>query len=534
MGRNSAGIRAWYDENAKKWHIRDPFPDAPKAKFSLGFGKDGPKDDPDNEARAWEEVRKYKARKAAGKTALLKNQPTSEVRIADIIVLYIDKRITNWVRSKEYKTAIARPEEVKDRLKIVLDFFKGATLDAVDRSNCEAFGQYLHKREIARERKLYDKQVEIYERKQEAYQKKVRAREKFIADLAAKGWKRELPPLRSRPPVPPPDFDPDDFEFRPSASRRYLEDLSAAIKCAVLYGVIKHKVAVHLPPKYDARLAKFTMSEVRRLYRQAYYFKGMGWINKKPVKDLFTRRHLARFIFIAIITGSRKDKVERVGFVDDGENPWVELWQTTETRTHRITGEEYTRTVWNGIYHRLGDNEVEHKTKLAPSVPIHSSVAARFARWRDEGIAYPCAYPYHRDGIQEPRDVSDGMRAIFDDYFGGDNDAVIHTLRHTTATWMCAQGKLPMPAVAAYLGMSLETLVRIYAKHRDEDLDKIAGAMFDPEFDTSNPGLRGTKRVKSKNVRQKSTEIDRMKMNKDKRESTRVDESAEKSRPSAA
>ena len=298
--------------------------------------------------------------------------------------------------------------------------------------------------------------------------------------------------------------------------------------------MIKHKVNVHLPPKYDGRLAKLTMVEVCRLYRQAYYFKGMGWINKKPVKDLFTKRHLARFIFIAIVTWSRKDKIERVGFVDDGDNPWVELYRTTETRIHQVTKKEYTRPAWGGYYHRLGDNEVEHKTKLAPSIPLHPSVAARFARWRDQGIAYPCAYPYHRDGIQEPRDVSDGMRAIFDEFFDGNNDAVTHTLRHTAATYMCAAGKLPMPAIAAYLGMSLETLVRIYAKYRDEDLPKIAGAFFDGNLDMSNQGLPGTKRVKSKNARQKSTEIDRMKMNKVKRESTRLDENAEKSDGKAA
>lgn len=464
----------------------------------------------------------------------MKNQPTDQVRIADIVALYVEKRITKWVKSKEYKTPIARPEEVKDRLRILMKFFKGATLDAVNRSNCEAFGDFLHKREIERERTLYDKQLAIYDEKLAAYRKKVQARERFIADLEKRGVNRVLPPLRSRPPAKLPPFDPNDIERRPSAPRRYLEDLSSAITCAVLYEVIKHKVNVHLPPKYDGRLAKLTMAEVRRLYRRAYYFKGMGWINKKPVKDLFTRRHLARFIFIAIVTGSRKDKIERVGFVDDGENPWVELHQTTETRVHRITKQIYTRPAWSGFYHRLGDNEVEHKTKLAPSIPLHPSVAARFARWRDQGIAYPCAYPYHRDGIQEPRDVSDGMRAIFDEFFGDKNDAVIHTIRHTTATYMCAQGKLPMPAIAAYLGMSLETLVRIYAKFRDEDLPKVAGSFFDGSLDMSNQGLLGTKRVKSKNTRQKSTETDRMKENERERESTRVNKSAGNSKRNAA
>ncbi|MCJ8237828.1 hypothetical protein [Peteryoungia algae] len=530
MGRKSDGIRAWYDEKAKKWHIRDPYPDAPRAKFSLGFGKDGPPDDPNYKDRAAEEVRLYKLRKQAGNNALLLNQPTDQVLIADIIALYIEKRITKWVKSKEYKTPISRPDEVKHRLKIVLSFFKGATLSAVTRTNCEAFGDYLHKREIARARALYDIQMKIYSEKLEVYQKKVDARKKFIADLKERGWNRVLPPLRSKPPTPLPPFNPDDIERRPSASRRYLEDLQAAIKCAVLYDVIKHRVTVHLPPKYDPRKASFSINDIKEMYRHAFFFKGMGWVDGKPVKGLFTRRHLARFMFVSGVTGSRKDRVERVGFVDDGESPWVELWQTTEARIHNVTGVEYTRTVWNGIYHRRGDDEIEYGTKLAPSVPLASGVAAIFAKWREAGIKYPCAYPYGRYGKEEPGDVGDGMRAIFDYFFGGENDAVVHTFRHTVATHLCAEGKLPFPAIAAYLGMSLETLIRIYAKFRDQDLEKVAAVIGSSSFHDFNSRVSGTKGVRTKNGRQKSTEIDRTKQNENSPNETKADKKRMNSR----
>ncbi|ANP84467.1 hypothetical protein BA011_01065 [Rhizobium leguminosarum] len=61
------------------------------------------------------------------------------------------------------------------------------------------------------------------------------------------------------------------------------------------------------------------MADVRRIIRAAYRRKGMGWVNGKPVKDLPTRRHLARFAFLAITTGSRKDKIERVSFYNEGD-----------------------------------------------------------------------------------------------------------------------------------------------------------------------------------------------------------------------
>jgi integrase len=102
------------------------------------------------------------------------------------------------------------------------------------------------------------------------------------------------------------------------------------------------------------------------------------------------------------------------------------------------------------------------------------------------------------------------MRALFNEVLGEDNDVVVHTFRHTAATWMAAQKDLPLPSVAAYLGMTTETLVKTYAHHREEDLQKIAEAIFDSNRDTHKFKLRETERKHSENVRQKSTVIDRM------------------------
>ncbi|OHV85626.1 hypothetical protein LCM4579_02315 [Ensifer sp. LCM 4579] len=346
-----------------------------------------------------------------------------------------------------------------------------------------------------------------------------------MCDLANRGRSRVLPELRSKAPAALEPFNPALFPYRRSAARRYLEELSAAITFAVNYELIKHKVFIPLPPKYDARSSMLTLSEVRRLIRAAYNHKGMGWVNGKPVKDLFVRRHLARFIFLSITTGSRKDKVERVSFRNEGDRPWIDLWQ------------EYAddgQLIWKGRYHRLGDDEIEHEKKRAPSLPIAQAAVKRLVKWRDEGIIYPCAHPYAASGRDEPGNVKDGMRALFNEVLGADHDTVIHTLRHTAATWMCAQKDLPLPSIAAYLGMTTETLVKTYAHHREEDLDKIAQALFDAERDTHKAKLRETKGKPTENARQKSTVIDRRKADGGERESTTADESAMKSKKDAA
>ncbi|MBX5160438.1 hypothetical protein HJB89_25470 [Rhizobium sp. NZLR8] len=524
MGRKSDGIRAWYDKKIDKWHIIDPEPGAPKYRWSLGFG--GEKT---GAAAAHRAADKYKQEKMAGGRLMMTRQATSDVTVADLITFYIDRRIENFTPDDDYPNEIARPEDVLGRLGILLEFFEDLPLDSVSRVRCLDFGKFVHNREIARAKALHDRQVAVYQEKLVAFQKKADARQKFIIDLAERGHHRVLPPLRSKPPALLEPFNPAMFPYRRSAARRYLEELSAAVTFAVTYEFIRHKIHIHLPPKYEPRKHAFTLADVRRMIRAAWKHKGMGWINGKPVKDLPTRRHLARFAFLAITTGSRKDKVERVSFQNDGDRPWIDLYQVIDDDTGEL--------VWKGRYHRLGDEEVEHKTKQAPSFPIPDIVVKRLVRWRDEGIIYPCAYPYHRLGKEEPGNVKDGMKAIFEETFGDETESVIHTFRHSAATWLCGQKDLPLPSIAAYLGMSTETLVKTYAKHREEDMQKIAQAVSDPKRKSTGVHavkLRETNPKQVKNARQKSTETDRMEINEGKRESTSSGKSLGKSKRSAA
>ncbi|WSG96451.1 hypothetical protein U8P76_05935 [Rhizobium johnstonii] len=524
MGRKSDGIRPWHDKKIDKWHIIDPEPGAPKYRWSLGFG--GEKT---GEKRAFAEAKAYEDEKRAGGRLMMTRQSTSDVTVADLIAFYIDRRIENFVPDDDYPNELVRQEDVLGRLAVLLEFFEDLPLDSVSRVRCLDFGKFVHTREIARAKALHDRQYAIYEGKLAAFQKKAAAREKFVADLTGRGWNRVLRPLRSKPPEPLEPFNPASIPYRRSASRRYLEELSAAVTFAVTYEFIRHKIHIHLPPKYDPRKHQFTLADVRRIIRAAYRYKGMGWVNGKPVKDLPTRRHLARFAFLAITTGSRKDKIERVSFHNEGDRPWIDLYQVVD----EVTG----KLVWKGRYHRLGEEEVRHKTKQAPDFPIPEIVVKRLVRWRDEGIIYPCAYPYHRLGKEEPGNVKDGMKAIFEDTFGDNTESVIHTFRHSAATWLCAQKDLPLPSIAAYLGMSTETLVKTYAKHREEDLLKIAEAISDPTRKSQGVHavkLRETKPQQGKNGRQKSTDIGRMGANGRRQESTGVDKSAAKSTLDAA
>ena len=51
-----------------------------------------------------------------------------------------------------------------------------------------------------------------------------------------------------------------------------------------------------------------------------------------------------------------------------------------------------------------------------------------------------------------------------------------HTLRHTAATWLMQRG-VPVWEAAGYLGMSVETLVRVYGHHSPDHLRGAADAI---------------------------------------------------------
>lgn len=412
MGRPSAGARWWHDKKTDKYFIRDVV-DGKSVKFSLGFGES---DEPNFEKRREAELAKYIAQKHAGEKQRIKHQDASDVFVAEVVANYIKVRINEW-EFHDYANPPARVEELKARLRILLDFFGQMTVNQLDHEAVRDFVEFLDERTYQRE----------LARAQLSYEKAKKRR----------SWK------------PEDDTGPAAVEkrFNPKAAIRYLDDLNSAIAAAVKTKLLKYVTVVPTPKDYKPRSAVFTRKQVADLIRAARRKRGHAFIDKKPVKDAPIWMHLARFLLIAIYTGSRKDKVWRTSFKNERDCPWIEFRGSGSTRI--------------AIYHRIGDKEVEHAKKLAPTIPVPARLAAHLERWKRMGLKYPCQGLEGRVG--NPRTA---MENLFAEVLGDDHDAVIHTLRHTAATWLVSRAELPMAAIASYLGMSVETLVRRYAKVR--------------------------------------------------------------------
>ncbi|MBY3594268.1 hypothetical protein HJA87_31190 [Rhizobium bangladeshense] len=503
MGRKALPARAWYDKSSKKWHIRD----GADVKFSLGFGYEVD----DWEKQCEKALAKYLAEKAAGSRLLVKNQETTDVLVTDVLAKYLEVRITKWKPDRHFPHPLARPEDTENRLMALSEYWAGKTVDDIDEDTTDGFTNFLHSRAVQRARELSERQWTRWnERKEQLHAAAVAREERRIQER-----RKSLPEPKKKLPPPPPVFNPGSVEYKDKASTRYLEDMRSAITVAVRKKMLKYVVPVPLPAKYPRRQAIFTADEVKRLIDHAASKRGVGWIDGKPVKDLPIWEHLSRFMTLAIYTGSRKSKMTRASFKDEPDRPWIELRQVMNPKTGQKE--------WRGFFHRLGKDEIEYDTKKAPGIAVPAVLLPHLVKWYEQGIIYPCAFPYSQSGRDEPGEIARAMRKCLREVFGRDTKKVIHTFRHTAATWLVARPELTMAAIAGYLGMSIEVLMRTYSHIRQGDNFKVGKAMSDGRYGqefTEDYDYTTLDFVElPEDGRQKSTVIDRIAMNENEQES---------------
>jgi integrase len=187
-----------------------------------------------------------------------------------------------------------------------------------------------------------------------------------------------------------------------AAARRDLETLRAAIGYwHEQYGPLASIPAVIMPPKPEPRERWLTRAEAAKLLRAA--------------RD---RPHLARFILLGLYTGSRSGTLLSLQW------KWIDLAR--------------------GVMLRRPPGELAH-----------------LCRWRRLDGEF-CPYVCHYDGKRVRKLRRSFPKAV--DRAGLGNDVTPHTLRHTRATWLMHAG-VGIWEAAGHLGMSPETLQRVYGKH---------------------------------------------------------------------
>lgn len=231
-------------------------------------------------------------------------------------------------------------------------------------------------------------------------------------------------------------------------ARRELEDLRTALNLAVADKLCRELVKVTLPKKPDPRSDYLERDAAAKLIWRAYRKKERQKIHRGPRKGEFVEtrkrptRHVARFILFALYTGTRSGRVWSASFEKEEGRPWID--------------------VEGGVFYRTAPGETASRTKRAPSIRIPSRLLAHLRRWKDGGSRYLCEY--RAGSACNPKKA---FGALIDDVFGEESTIVRHSLRHTAATWLLQDARDPH-AIAGYLGMRTDTLIKVYGHHHPD------------------------------------------------------------------
>ncbi|MCS3764958.1 tyrosine-type recombinase/integrase [Bradyrhizobium centrosematis] len=263
--------------------------------------------------------------------------------------------------------------------------------------------------------------------------------------------------------------------------RRDLEDLRAAIGHHAGEGYHRGIVKVKLPKKGAPRDAWLTRDEAAALIRACWRTREVQTVHRGPNRgrrvetNKHPLRHLARFILIGIYSGSRAGAIAAASPVPAVGRSFVDLER--------------------GVYYRLKQGDAV-TNKRQPPMPIPPRLLAHLRRWHRLGIIKNHFVEFNGEAVKSVKTAFG--RAVKLAKLG--KGISPHTLRHTAATWLMQNGTDPWQA-AGYLGMSVETLLKVYGhQHPDYLSDAVRNITAKPKRSTATASPQKQAEQASTNV----------------------------------
>jgi integrase len=243
-------------------------------------------------------------------------------------------------------------------------------------------------------------------------------------------------------------------------ARRDLEDLRSAINHHAAENLHRELVTVWLPPKGAPRDRWLTRSEVAHLIWTCWRYREVQRRHRGREKGLnlpTTKRplrHLARFILIGVYTGTRAGAIASASPIQAQGRSYVDLEQ--------------------GVYYRLAQGR-RASNKRQPPAPIPPRLLIHMRRWKRLGLADGHFVEFNGKAVSSVKTAF--ARAVRLAGLSAEGGKIVpHTLRHTAASWLLQRG-VPIWQAAGYLGMSAETLERVYGHHSPDHLKGAAEAI---------------------------------------------------------
>jgi integrase len=213
--------------------------------------------------------------------------------------------------------------------------------------------------------------------------------------------------------------------------RRELGVLRASINHGYKNGRLTRVVAIHVPDRPEPRDRWLTRNEAAALLRAA-------------LSEPRVRLHLPLFILLGLYSGARKEAILSL------------RWSQVDLDAGRID------------FNTPGARRTNKRRARIP-IPGRLLWHLRRASKRGTELGFVISENGKRLGDVKRGFASACRRA-------GLEDVSPHVLRHTCATWLMQRG-VPMWEAAGFLGMSRETLERVYGHHHPDYLRSAAEAL---------------------------------------------------------
>ena len=235
-------------------------------------------------------------------------------------------------------------------------------------------------------------------------------------------------------------------EPAPIAAYRDLKILAAAINRYLKkkVGGVQMRFSPVLPDAPEERQRWLTRSEAARLILAA-------WRKRRKTDNgklgRYTSRHIARYVLVAIYTGSRHGDICGAALMPTIGRGYVDLDR--------------------GIFRRKPDDKKE-TSKRQPTVPIPPRLLAHMRRWGRLGISKRAVIEFSGKPISRIRcgwdTVVEAAGLATDD---PKMKIVRHTMRHTAITWYLTPDRrtgkaVDIETVSQYCGVSVATIRKTY------------------------------------------------------------------------
>lgn len=233
----------------------------------------------------------------------------------------------------------------------------------------------------------------------------------------------------------------------PAAAWRDLKFLAAAVNryLKTEIGGVESRFSPVLPDAPQSRERYLTRDEAAKLIRTAWRLRKATKLADSQGRH--TSRHIARYILVALYTGSRNGDICGAAVIPTIGRGYVDLDR--------------------GIFKRKPDNK-KATSKRQPTIPLPPRLLAHMRRWQRLGISQRAVIEFNGKPITR---VRDGWETLIQKAGLGTDDArqkiVRHTLRHTAITWYLQPdhrtGKgLDIETVSLYCGVSVATIRKTY------------------------------------------------------------------------